>query len=193
MPAGTSGETPAPKSAQKTTWRLAEPHALRRGISFSAIAASAILLAFVWLVTPASWTSTRAFSVVLIAGFDGFALGLTWYLTSKRFGWVGLWLRTVPRDLAEVVPAVEQGLSGAGLSYAKTNCVPTRRFLKKAGPPLELSGGIRVWTAPILRAGQYRGQPPETLLAIEPEYGSPEEVQRVKEALSVSVDSPIRS
>src|SRR5436190_18223175 len=154
-------------TSQRTgTWHHTEPTRLRSTMTFAAVFTSLIMMLFVSAFKDyRSWV--WQYSLTLVVVFDAFALGLTAYLTSRHWGWTGLWLYLVERDLDEVIPAIERGLSDALIPFRETKSVPTRRFLKKATHAVELAHGVLVWIAPVARAGQMNNQPPETLVAIE--------------------------
>ena len=124
-------------------------------------------------------------ALVLIIGSIAYAVGMTAILAGRLWGWAGLWTYVVERDLDDVVPTVERGLSGAGVSFVPTARRPTRRSLRKATHAFEMPGGVAVWIVPVLRKGQFRGSLPETLVAIEDaERMPPEGLQKVKDALA---------
>src|SRR5207245_6335642 len=73
------------------TWHLAEPTRLRRGMTFAAVFTSVIIMLFVSVLKDyRSWV--WQYALTMVVAFDGFALGLTAYLTSRHWGWTGLWL-----------------------------------------------------------------------------------------------------
>jgi len=171
------------------TWHLAEPTRLRRGVTFAAVFTSFIIMLLVSVLKDyRSWV--WQYALAMVVAFDGFALGLTAYLTSRHWGWTGLWLYLVDWDLDYVVPAVERGLSDALIPFRETKAVPTRRFLKKTTHAFELAEGVRVWIAPVARAGQMKGQPPETLVAIEnAERIRSEDLEKVKNCVALALPS----
>jgi len=116
-------------------------------------------------------------------GFGAFALGFAAVLSSRRWGWAGLWGYWVDRDFDDVVSAVRRGLAAAGFTVVPTSRRPTRPLLGKAPLPLEMPRGAVIWIARPVGRGQLFG--PVTRVAIEDgERMPPEELERVKAAIA---------
>jgi hypothetical protein len=118
-----------------------------------------------------------------VVSFDAFALGFAAVLSSRRWGWAGLWGYWVDRNFDGVVSAVRRGLAAAGFTVVPTLRRPARPLLGKAPLPLEMPCGAVIWIARPVGRGQLFG--PVTRVAIEDgERMPPEELERVKATIA---------
>jgi len=117
-------------------------------------------------------------------------LALVAYAMGPRSGWVGLWTIRVFRDADDVARRVAAALANAGRPAHRAPDRAPSRWLRVMGPPqgapIELPDGTLMWFLP--RERVTLGQPPATLIALEPPRGlDPVELEFLKATILTSM------